>query len=98
MKTGSVLVNTARGGVLDENALYAALTRGPLRAAALDVLEKEPPLPENPLLTLDNVVITDHEAYYSEQSVVDLKRKTAENVLSVLKTGKPVFAVSYLSD
>ncbi|WP_298010309.1 C-terminal binding protein [Oceanispirochaeta sp.] len=98
MKTGSVLINTARGGVLDEKALFSALTKGPLRAAALDVLETEPPLPENPLLTLDNVVITDHEAYYSEQSVVDLKRKTAENVLSVLKTGKPVFAVSDLTE
>ena len=94
MKPGSVLVNTARGGVLDEKGLYRALTSGPLRAAALDVLEEEPPAQDNPLLRLDNVVISDHEAYYSEQSVVDLKRKTAENVLSVLETGKPVNAVT----
>lgn len=96
MKQGSVLINTARGGVLDERALYNALTTGPIRAAALDVMEAEPPEQDNPLLRLDNVVITDHEAYYSEQSVVDLKRKTAENVLSVLKTGKPVFSVGDL--
>ncbi len=93
MKEGSVLINTARGGILDESSLYRALTTGPLRAAGLDVLESEPPHPDNPLLSLDNVVISDHEAYYSEQSVVDLKRKTAENVLAVLKTGKPVCAV-----
>lgn len=93
MKPGAVLINTARGGVLDETALYKALTTGPLRAAGLDVMECEPPEQNNPLLTLDNVVISDHEAYYSEQSVVDLKRKTAENVLAVLKTGKPVYSV-----
>ncbi|MDC7234766.1 MAG: C-terminal binding protein [Spirochaetales bacterium] len=94
MKEGAVLINTARGAVLDEAALYTALTKGPLRAAALDVLEYEPPEQKNPLLTLDNVVISDHEAYYSEQSVVDLKRKTAENVLAVLKTGQPVCSVN----
>ena len=93
MKDGAVLVNTARGGVLDETGLYRALTTGPLRAAALDVLESEPPVQDNPLLSLDNVVISDHEAYYSEQSVVELKRKTAENVLAVLETGRPVDAV-----
>ncbi|MDC7240466.1 MAG: C-terminal binding protein [Spirochaetales bacterium] len=93
MKEGAVLINTARGGILDEKALYSALTSGPLRAAGLDVLDSEPPDPDNPLLSLDNVVISDHEAYYSEQSVVDLKRKTAENVLSVLKTGRPVCGV-----
>lgn len=98
MKPGAVLVNTARGGILDETALYKALTTGPLRAAGLDVMESEPPDQNNPLLTLDNVVISDHEAYYSEQSVVDLKRKTAENVLSVLKTGQPVFSVDDLEN
>ncbi|MBF9017360.1 MULTISPECIES: C-terminal binding protein [unclassified Oceanispirochaeta] len=98
MKKGAVLVNTARGGILDESALYTALTTGPLRAAGLDVMESEPPEQNNPLLTLDNVVISDHEAYYSEHSVVELKRKTAENVLAVLKTGKAVFSVDDLRD
>jgi D-3-phosphoglycerate dehydrogenase len=95
MKEGAVLINTARGGILDEAGLYRALTSGPLRAAALDVLVCEPPEQDNPLLRLDNVVISDHEAYYSEQSVVDLKRKTAENVLAVLETGRPVNAVPF---
>ncbi len=93
MKSGSVLINTARGGVLCEKGLYNALTRGPLRAAALDVFDREPPDPDNPLLTLDNVVLTDHEAYFSEQSVLDLKRKTAMNAYSMLTTGKAVYSV-----
>ena len=94
MKKGAVLVNTARGGLLDEKGLFSALTTGPLRAAALDVLREEPPAQDNPLLRLDNVVISDHEAYYSEQSVVALKRMTAENALAVLETGQPVSAVN----
>lgn len=93
MKPGSVLINTARGGVLCEKALFKALTAGPVRAAALDVLDREPPDPDNPLLALDNVILTDHEAYYSEQSVFDLKRKTAMNVYSMLTRGVPVHAV-----
>ncbi len=93
MKPGSVLVNTARGGLLCEKALYKALTSGPLRAAALDVFESEPPDQGNPLLSLDNVVLTDHEAYFSEQSVVDLKRKTAMNAYAALVEGAPVFQV-----
>jgi D-3-phosphoglycerate dehydrogenase / 2-oxoglutarate reductase len=94
MKPGSVLINTARGGVLCEEGLYTALTEGPLRAAALDVFDREPPDPENPLLSLDNVVLTDHEAYFSEQSVLDLKRKAAMNVYAMLTEGKPVHQVS----
>ncbi len=93
MKKGSILINTARGGVLCEKGLYNALTRGPLRAAALDVFDREPPDPDNPLLALDNVVVTDHEAYFSEQSVVDLKRKAAMNVYAALIEGSPLYQV-----
>ena len=93
MKPGSVLVNTARGGLICEKSLYRALTAGPLRAAALDVFESEPPDQANPLLSLDNVVLTDHEAYFSEQSVVDLKRKTAMNAYATLIDGAPVCQV-----
>ena len=87
MKPGSVLINTARGGILCEKGLFKALTGGPVRAAALDVFDREPPEPDNPLLSLDNVVLTDHEAYFSEQSVLDLKRKTALNVYAALTQG-----------
>ena len=93
MKPGSVLVNTARGGLLCEKGLYRALTKGPLRAAALDVFDQEPPDTSNPLFSLDNIVLTDHEAYYSEQSVLDLKRKTAMNAYAALTEGSPLYSV-----
>ncbi len=94
MKAGARLINTARGGIVDEEALYEALASGHLGGAAVDVLEREPPDPANPLLGLDNMVFTDHEAYYSESSIASLKRKTAENALRCLREGRPVFAVN----
>jgi D-3-phosphoglycerate dehydrogenase / 2-oxoglutarate reductase len=94
MKKGARLINTSRGAIVDEKALYEALKSGHLGGAAVDVLEEEPPLKDNPLLQLDNMVFTDHEAYYSEHSIAALKRKTAENVLACLSDGKPVFAVN----
>jgi D-3-phosphoglycerate dehydrogenase len=94
MKKGARLINTARGAIIDESALYEALESGHLGGAAVDVLEQEPPLPDNPLLKLENMVFTDHDAYYSEHSIATLKRKTAENVLACLTVGRPVFAVN----
>jgi D-3-phosphoglycerate dehydrogenase len=74
MKSGTVLVNTSRGSIVDEAALVRALRDGPLGAAGLDVLEHEPPAPTNPLLSMDNVTITPHVAAYAEESVRDLYR------------------------
>ncbi len=89
MKKNAYLINTARGAIVDEFALYRALKEGWIAGAALDVREKEPPDPKNSLLKLDNVIITPHISYYSEESYAELKTKTAQAVLDVLKGELP---------
>ncbi len=88
MKPGASLVNTARGGLLDEVALAEALESGHLAGAGLDVLEEEPPPSDHPLLALPQVYYTPHLAWYSETSRVELRRRVADEALRVL-TGKP---------
>jgi D-3-phosphoglycerate dehydrogenase len=68
MKPGALLINTARGPLVDETALAEALRQGRLAGAGIDVLESEPPSPDHPLLTLENALITPHVAWYSEES------------------------------
>jgi D-3-phosphoglycerate dehydrogenase len=88
MKDGVILINTSRGAVIDEAALVEALVSGKISAAGLDVFEREP-LPEtSPLLGLENVILTDHSAYYSEEAVSVLKTMTAMNAREVLE-GRP---------
>jgi D-3-phosphoglycerate dehydrogenase len=89
MKKDAYLINTARGAIVDEFALYRALKEGWIAGAALDVMKKEPPDPKNPLLKLDNLIITPHISYYSEESYAELKTKAAQAVLDVLKGGLP---------
>jgi len=89
MKRNAYLINTSRGAIVDESALYRALKEGWIAGAALDVMEKEPPNLNNPLINLDNVIITPHISYYSEQSYAELKTKAAQAVLDVLKGGLP---------
>ncbi len=69
MKPGAYFINTSRGGLVDERALIAALERGHLAGAGLDVLEKEPPDPDNPLLDMDNVIVTGHTAGSTVESI-----------------------------
>jgi len=84
MKKTAYLINTSRGAVINEKDLYIALKEKWIAGAALDVIEKEPPDWKEPLLKLDNIIITPHISFYSEESYVELKTKVAESVRSVL--------------
>jgi len=85
MKPTAYFINTARGELVDEKALYTALSEGLIAGAGLDVLESEPPSRDNPLLKLDNVLITGHFAYYSEESREELFMWPWEEVARVLQ-------------
>lgn len=94
MKPDAVLVNTARGGLVDVDALVAALQEGKLRAAALDVLDSEPPAPGRIPVGLTNLVVTPHMAYYSEESIAESQRKAVTQVIKVLTGGQPDYPVT----
>jgi D-3-phosphoglycerate dehydrogenase len=89
MKETAVLVNTSRGPLIDEAALAEALEAKRIAAAALDVYEQEPPDTNSELLQLDNAVVTDHAAWYSEDSLAELQRRTAAAVCAVLSGKRP---------
>ena len=84
MEKKPILINTSRGPIIDETALIQALKEGVISGAGLDVLEKEPPDPQNPLLKMDNVILSPHVSFYSVESISELKRRTAKNVSDVL--------------
>jgi len=94
MKKTAILVNASRGAVIDENALYTALKEGWIGAAGLDVLEREPIRKDNPLLELDNVLITPHMAWYSSASLTEIQTKAAEEVARVLRGQLPLSLVN----
>lgn len=95
MKHGVVLVNTSRGGVIDQSALTRALRNGAVRFAGLDVLEEaETEYSESEILSIgERVAVTPHLGWYSEQSVQELKTKTARNVIETYVTGQPLYRV-----
>ena len=94
MKPTAYLINTARGAIIDETALYTALTTGQIRGAALDVLQKEAPHTQNPLLTLDNVIVTPHAAFYSPAAIAELQHKAASQVIMALHGKTPTYLVN----
>ena len=94
MKPTGVLVNTARGLVVDQAALRQALAEGWIAGAAADVFTPERLDPSDPLLTAPNLIATPHVAYYSEESLVDLGRLAAENVAAVFAGRMPASIVN----
>ncbi len=88
MKNTAILVNTARGAVIDTVALAKALQDGEILRAGLDVFEKEPIPGDHPLVSLPNVILTSHVAWYSQESTKDLQGGAAKEILRVI-TGKP---------
>jgi D-3-phosphoglycerate dehydrogenase / 2-oxoglutarate reductase len=93
MKPSAFLINTARGPIVEDSALYRALKEGWIAGAGLDDIEEEPAKqldwkPANPLFGLDNVLITPHAAYYSEEAISTVRGFTAHEVVRVL-TGQP---------
>jgi D-3-phosphoglycerate dehydrogenase / 2-oxoglutarate reductase len=93
MKRGAILINTARGPLVDEAALIAALDAGHLGAAALDVVAVEPLPRESGLLGRDNVILTPHTAFYSVEALDELQTKCAADVARVLSGEPPVYPV-----
>ena len=85
MKPTAILVNTARGGIVDGPALARALRDGQIAGAGLDVVEQEPIRPDDPLLGLPTCLITPHAAFYADESVRDLKQLAADEAARLLK-------------
>jgi D-3-phosphoglycerate dehydrogenase / 2-oxoglutarate reductase len=94
MKPTAFLVNTARGAIVDPDALLEALRERSIAGAALDVFEPEQLPADDPLLALPNLIATPHVAYYSEESLVELGRRAAENVAAVLDGRRPAAVVN----
>lgn len=85
MKATACLINTARGGFIDEAALCQALQEGEIAMAALDVMDPEPPEPQNPLLAMDNVISTAHSAFFSPTSEAERWHRPVEEVARVMR-------------
>jgi D-3-phosphoglycerate dehydrogenase len=99
MKESAVLINCARGKIVDNNALYKALKSGWISAAAMDDLEEEPPKlfgwkpSMNPLFSLDNFFVTPHVAYYTEESIEQCRHVASQEIANVLQGKEPKYKI-----
>ena len=94
MKSDALLINTSRGPLVDIDALAKALDAGEIGGAALDVMPQEPPAADNPLFGRDNVILTPHTGFYSEDALLDLQTTVATDVAAVLDGKRPKFPVN----
>jgi D-3-phosphoglycerate dehydrogenase / 2-oxoglutarate reductase len=94
MKPTAFLVNFSRGEVIDERALYEALKAGVIAGAAIDVYDPEPPLDDNPLFELDNILLSPHSAALTGECVIRMATGAAEGVVDVLSGRRPQFVVN----
>jgi D-3-phosphoglycerate dehydrogenase len=94
MRPGAVLVNTSRGPLVDGRAVFEALESGHLGGAALDVHEPEPLDPDDPLRGREDVILTPHVSFYSEEAMAEQQRKAAEQVVAALAGETPFYAVN----
>jgi D-3-phosphoglycerate dehydrogenase len=94
MKPGAYLINTARGTIVDEAALVEALQNGRIAGAAIDVYDPEPPRPGNPLLHMENVIVTPHFCAMTEESLYNMATMVAQGVLDVLEGRRPQYLVN----
>jgi D-3-phosphoglycerate dehydrogenase len=94
MKPSAFLVNFSRGEVVDEKSLYDALKKGAIAGAALDVYDPEPPKKDNPLYSLENVILSPHSAALTQECVIRMATGAAEGVVDVLTGKRPQFVVN----
>jgi D-3-phosphoglycerate dehydrogenase len=90
VRHGAYLINAARGGLVDTAALAEAMRAQRVRGAALDVLEDEPPLPNNPLLSIDNIIFTPHSAALTQEALLRMGMDASEDILRVLRGERPL--------
>ena len=94
LRDGAFVVNTSRGGVIDQRALHAEVASGRLAGAGLDVLEQEPPASDEPLLSCEDVLLTPHTAFLSLESLALLQTRAATDVARVLSGEAPLYGVN----
>ena len=94
MKNDALLINTSRGPLVDTDALVEALNKGEIGGAALDVLPQEPPPENSPLFGREDLILTPHTGFYSEDALLDLQTTVAKDVAAVLNGEQPRFPVN----
>ena len=94
MKPGAYLINTGRGQIVDEPALYAALAEGRIAGAALDVFEQEPVSPDNPILRLENVIVSPHSLCWTDECYRGIAESAFRSVVAVASGRRPTYLVN----